>query len=218
MMPSQRAAVTPALLSWARRVAGFSTDQAARKAGTSEARLAEWEAGEGQPTLRQLRLLSKAYRRPTAFFYRSETPPEPPGMPDFRLVQEGALDGGDSPALRYEIRRARIRRETALEITALLGHEPLAVDLAGRREEGPEALGERIRRFLGVGVATQFRWTDHYEALREWTRAAERNGVLAFQFSNVEVSEARGFSFSEHPLSAVAPMSTPQATTSGGGR
>jgi Zn-dependent peptidase ImmA (M78 family)/transcriptional regulator with XRE-family HTH domain len=204
MMPRQRAAVTPALLSWARRVAGFSTDQAARKAGTSEARLAEWEAGEGQPTLRQLRLLSKAYRRPTAFFYRSETPPEPPGMPDFRLVQEGALDGGDSPALRYEIRRARIRRETALEITALLGHEPPAVDLAGRREEGPEALGERIRRFLGVGVATQFRWTDHYEALREWTRAAERNGVLAFQFSNVEVSEARGFSFSEHPLPAVA--------------
>jgi Zn-dependent peptidase ImmA (M78 family) len=40
--------------------------------------------------------------------------------------------------------------------------------------------------------------------LREWTAAAERAGVLVFQFSGVEVEEARGFSLSERPLPVIA--------------
>ena len=171
-------------------MAGFSAEDAGKRAGTSTNRLTQWEAGESQPTLRQLRLLGKAYRRPSAFFFKSELPEDPPGIADFRLLPGGALGEGDSPSLRYEVRRAQSRRETASEIMALIGEVARPVTLTASREEGPEVVGDRIRDALGVTIPAQFRWPDHYEALREWTRATERVGVLVFQFSNVEVDDA----------------------------
>ena len=204
-MPSRmRALVNAEALKWARRVAGFTSEDAARRAGTSENRLAQWEAGEAHPTLRQLRLLARAYRRPTAFFYRSELPPEPPGLPDFRLLPDAVMERGNSPALRYEIRRVQARRETALEILALLREVPSEVALRADRGDGPEVVGSSVRQFLAVSMEVQRAWKDHYEALREWTRAVEARGVLVFQFSNVEVEEARGFSVAHPTLPIVA--------------
>lgn len=198
-----RAFVNPDALSWARRVAGYETSLVARRVGTTEERVREWEAGEERPTLRQLRLLARTYRRPTAFFYRSALPPEPEGLPDFRLLPTtGPAEA--SPALRYELRRVQARRDTALEILGLLGEAPEEVDLSAARREGPEAVGARIRGFLGVTLDEQRRWRDHYEALRAWTRAAEARGILVFQFSNVEVDEARGFSVAHSVLPIVA--------------
>ena len=204
MKPRQRAAVNPATLSWARRVAGFSVEDAGKRSGMSADRLTQWEAGKARPTLRQLRLLGKAYRRPSAFFFKSKPPEDPQGIPDFRLLPDGAPAEGDSPALRYEIRRAQSRRQTALEIMSLIGEVARPVVLSAHRADGPERVGDRIRDALGVTIPEQFRWRDQYRALREWTRATERVGVLVLQFSNVELDEARGFSFAESPLSVIA--------------
>jgi Zn-dependent peptidase ImmA (M78 family)/DNA-binding XRE family transcriptional regulator len=204
MIPRLRAIVNPDALNWGRRVAGFSTEDAAKRAGTSRERLEKWESGKAHPTLRQLRLLARAYRRPSAFFFRSELPPEPPGIPDLRLLPEAPFDQGDSPPLLYEIRRVQARRETALEIMGLLGDDPPEVTLRAEQRDGAETVGERLRTFLGVRYGIQYAWRDHYEALREWTRAAERRGILVFQFSDVEVQEARGFSLPNAPLPIVA--------------
>lgn len=204
-MPQRlRAEVNPDALNWARRVAGFSIEDAARRAGASVTRLEAWEGGAARPTFRQLRLLARAYRRPSAFFFRTELPPEPSGLPDFRLLPDTFSDDGDSPDLIYEIRRAQVRRETALEILALMGHSPAKVDLIANRREGAEAIGQRLRDYLGVTLPAQSGWNDQYEALREWTRAVEARGILVFQFSRVEVREARGFSLADAPLPVVA--------------
>jgi Zn-dependent peptidase ImmA (M78 family) len=204
-MPERiRAQINPEVLHWARRVAGFAPAQAARRVGTSERRLQEWEEGVSQPTLRQLRLLARTYRRPTAFFFTSEVPPDPPGLPDFRLLPYAAGEFGESPALLYEIRRVQARRETAVEILTALADLPDAVTLEANRGDGPEGAGGRIRAFLGVSVEEQAGWRDHYTALRSWIRAAEAKGVLVFQFSNVEVWEARGFSVAHPVLPIVA--------------
>lgn len=123
-MSPVRAQINPQVLSWARRTAGLGIPDAARKVSVSPERVQTWEVGTTQPTLRQLRLLARAYRRPTAFFYRSTVPPEPEGLPDYRLLPEAVGAQGESPSLRYEIRRARGRRDAALEIMAQLGETP----------------------------------------------------------------------------------------------
>ena len=199
-----RANINPGVLAWSRRVAGVSLSDAARKAGVVAERVEAWEAGDGRPTLRQLRLLAKAYRRPTAFFYRSTVPPEPLGLPDYRLLPEEAVEEGQSPALRYEIRRAASRRDTALEILAVLGESPPDVTLEAGRHEAVSTIAARIRDFLAVTVEEQSSWPSPYSALGNWTAAAEAQGIYVFQLSGIEVTEVRGFSLSELPLPVIA--------------
>jgi Zn-dependent peptidase ImmA (M78 family)/DNA-binding XRE family transcriptional regulator len=197
-----KVSVTPSVLVWAREQAGLRLDDAARIVGVSPDRLQEWENGEDLPTLRQVRLLGKAYHRPSAFFLLRQHPPSPPQIPDFRLRY--GTETAPSPQLIYEIRRAISRRDAALEILAQLGEQPPAFGIRGTRAEGATALANRIRGFLGVSLETQRSWTNPYEALRLWITAVERAGVLVFHFSDVDSEVARGFSLAERPLPVIA--------------
>src|SRR5207245_2086104 len=62
--------VNPELLAWARRSAGLSVADAARKIHVSEARVEEWERGVRKPTVTQLGNLADAYRRPLRVFFK----------------------------------------------------------------------------------------------------------------------------------------------------
>jgi transcriptional regulator with XRE-family HTH domain len=83
--------VNPAVLKWAREIAGYELDDLARSASTKPERMQLWEAGEAQPTLSQLRNIAWALRRPPAFFFRVEPPDSDlPRPPDFRTTPESA--------------------------------------------------------------------------------------------------------------------------------
>ena len=60
-MASVRAKVKAELLEWARVTAGFTVEDAAKKAAVDPARVAAWEDphGEDRPTMNQLRMLAK---------------------------------------------------------------------------------------------------------------------------------------------------------------
>jgi Zn-dependent peptidase ImmA (M78 family) len=64
-----------------------------------------------------------------------------------------------------------------------------------------------------VSLQTQFSWREEYSALRNWTERIEACGVLVSQFSEVEVTEARGFSLGEQspPLVALNGKDSPRA-------
>jgi len=55
MSPSVEAIIKPELLVWARKSAGLSIDDAAKKAQVKSERLTKWEAGELRPTIKQLK-------------------------------------------------------------------------------------------------------------------------------------------------------------------
>ncbi len=84
------AMVQPELLVWARTSAGLSLDQAAKKVQVGPGRLESWESGKGRPTVRptvkQLRKLGNAYKRPIAVFYLPEPPKDFQPMKDFRRL------------------------------------------------------------------------------------------------------------------------------------
>lgn len=201
MSEKVKANINPHVLVWARQTAGYNLEEAARKISISPVKLQTWEAGEDKPTLRQLRIVANVYKRPTALFYRSTTPTEPPTLADFRHLPLAELKY--TPRLLYEIRRAFHRKTIALELTEQLGEVPTDFPIQAVMSESPESLAFRIREALGITLATQFSWRDHYTALRSWISAVESLGVLVFHVRNVELVHMRGFSISERPFPVV---------------
>lgn len=202
MSPIIRAQINHEILVWAREQAGLSIDSAASKLRVPVDRIIAWESGDLSPTIRQLRLIGKAYRRPSAFFYLSEPPDPDPQISDYRRAQRVREE--KPPELIYEIRRTRSRREIALEVLRQLGEEPNVFDLALDSQDDPYALGSQIREYLGVRTDDQFAWENPYQALNAWIEVFEAQGIFVFQFSGIEVQIIRGFSITESPLPVIA--------------
>jgi len=197
-----KANINPEILAWARQTAGYGVEEASRKIGVTPAKLTAWETGDEKPTLRQLRLAAKVYKRPSALFFGSTAPSEPPTLPDFRLLPDTELKY--TPSLLYEIRRAYQRRAVALELSAQLGEAPPEFPLKVDMSESPEDIASRVRDALGIALPVQLSWRDHYTALRSWISAVERLGVLVFHVGDVNVSHMRGFSISDRPFPVIA--------------
>lgn len=199
---NMRAVLNPALLKWARETAGLSIEAAAAKAGVTPMQLSRWESEEAQPTVRQARLLAKAYHKPVPFFMLSEPPASRTGLSDFRRPSPRTAD--KSPALLTAISRALFRREVALDLASEPGEAFPSFSLSASADSNPYDVGARIREHLGIGDSEQLGWRDEYSALRGWIRAAEDHGVLVFQFSSVDTDEARGFSIYDPLLPTIS--------------
>lgn len=143
-MAKQDAIVRPELLLWARQEAGLTVEQAARKIPVKPERLIACEQGSARLTVNQLRSLSNAYKRPLALFF---LPPHSANLRDFRRSPEQP-EGSESPALRYEIRRARYRRQVSLELFEELGEQPPTFIRTTAITENPETVATQIRELL----------------------------------------------------------------------
>lgn len=197
-----RARVKPELIRWAREDAGLSVADAAKKAGTSVSRIEHWEAGTAQPTIRQLRLLANAVKRPLAVFYLPEAPKRFQAMHDYRRMPGDPMAEG-SPGLRLAIRAAITRREVALELAEGLEHLLAELPISTSLDDPILEVAERIRGLLGIPLKVQKGWTTAYEALNAWRDAIEEAGALVFQASGVDLEEMRGFSIAEGPLPTI---------------
>ena len=196
-----RALVTPELLAWARREAGFDPDIAAHKLSVKPARLARWESGEERPTIPQLLKLSEVYKRNPAIFYLPEAPRDTLAVHDFRRLPDAG--GRDlSSGLRYEIRLATTRRAVLLNVAGTSAFEtrlpPVHIDNANL-----EFAALAIRDHLRITLAGQKTWRRPGVGFLHWRNALERIGVLVFQTTRVEVKEMRGFSLAEPILPAI---------------
>src|SRR3989304_945255 len=196
------ALVNPDILIWARNSAGLDVESAANKIPVKEDRLTSWEAGPARPTVKQLRKLAGAYKRPLAVFFLPEPPRDFQPMHDFRRLP-GEVAGVQSPELRYEIRRAIARRSIALELIKSLGEHVSAFRFTGTMDTTPAELAERLRELLKVSLVEQVSWESGYDSFNRWRDAIESAGVLVLQMTSVNPRESRGFSISETPLPVV---------------
>jgi Zn-dependent peptidase ImmA (M78 family)/DNA-binding XRE family transcriptional regulator len=199
-----RAMVEPAVLRWARETAGVAVEDAARRIQVKPEALAAWEAGEAHPTMTKLRTLANVYKRPLSVFFLPQPPAEPPlNIHDFRQLP-GIVAGAVSSTLRIQLRRARERRELALDLIQDLEQPLPAFEVRATLDHNAEELGAKLREVLDVGLATQERWTGSYDAFNAWRARIESVGVLVFQMSRVDLEEARGFSLAEELLPVIA--------------
>lgn len=199
-MPTGVALVNPELLVWARRTAGFTEEEAARRLRVKISQFQAWEAGESSPTFAKLRNLADIYKRPLAVFFLEQSPPDDPLPPDFRR-RNGAAPASMSPELRFAIRSARVRRAEAIELFNDLSETPAEFPNSARVSDNPETVAGRLRKALtanGEPAPGDARTFFNY-----WRNAAESCGVLVFQAEHVPPEEMSAFSLSERPLPAV---------------
>jgi Zn-dependent peptidase ImmA (M78 family) len=192
--------VNPELIAWARRSAGLSVADAARKIQVSEARVEEWERGVRKPTVTQLGNLADAYRRPLGVFYLPTPPEDERTPPDFRRF-DIASDASLSPELRLAIRTARFKRQAALDLLEEAGQTAPQFPGSARPDQSPEDVAAHLRRAIGNGKLPTP--ADARLFFNHWRSALESLGVLVFQASKIELDEMRGFSITERPLPVV---------------
>jgi transcriptional regulator with XRE-family HTH domain len=113
-MPSNQAiAVNPSLLAWARTESGYALDRVAKRLNVKEERVAAWEAGERQPTLKQVENLARFLHRPLSIFFMPRPPQLPPLATEYRRLPD-VEPGHESPELRLALRQMLTRRENGL--------------------------------------------------------------------------------------------------------
>ena len=205
MTESIEAIIKPELLIWARKSAGLTLTDVAKKTQVSEEKINEWETGTSRPSISQLRKLAKVYKRPIAVFYLPEPPITFDTLRDYRIIY-GTQTKEISPHLRLEIRKAQYRREIALEISELLGEQIKPFNDKASIDDDPDNLSEYIRGLLGISIEDQSKWKDSYEAFNSWKNAVESMDIIVFQTANtnkIDPKEMRGFSISESALPVI---------------
>jgi Zn-dependent peptidase ImmA (M78 family)/transcriptional regulator with XRE-family HTH domain len=168
-----RVAVEGTMLSWARERAGKSRESLTPKF----ARVADWETGEVQPTLKQLEAFAKAVHVPIGYLFLREPPEEPVPIPDFRTIADQPL-GRASPDLLDTVYLCQQRQEWYRDDARQAGAQPLP--FVGSLVLGADVVrsAASIRAALGLDLESQRRlptWTD---ALRRFIELADALGVL----------------------------------------
>lgn len=197
------AMVTPSVLEWARREAGYDDPEAvAKRIGVPPERLLAWERGELYPTLRQAQALAKIYHRALAVLSLPQPPSLPPLAAYYRRLP-GVQPGRESPELRVAIRVMSQRREAAIELSGALGYPLPDFREVAHLSESPLPVGRRLRQALRVSEREQRQWRNEWQAWRRWREAVEHLGVLVFQFPKVGLQEVRGVTLPLFPAPVI---------------
>jgi Zn-dependent peptidase ImmA (M78 family) len=195
--------INPAVLVWAREESGYPVERVADRLQVKTERIEEWEQGVRPPTLRQVENLARFYHRPLSVFFQPKPPVTAPSSAEYRRLP-GVTSGSESPELRLALRKMSARREAMLQLLGELGEAPPVFDLVAHLAEAPPTVAARLREALGVTPEEQWGWANEWQAWAGWRSAAERLGVLVFQFPKVSLEEARGAALLRVPLPVAA--------------
>jgi Zn-dependent peptidase ImmA (M78 family)/DNA-binding XRE family transcriptional regulator len=204
-MAGTKALIKAELLGWARNRAKVTVDDAAKAVNVEPETLKAWEAGDESPTVSQLRNLAGKYHFPLAVFYLPKPPADFTPLRDFRRLPD-TTDRTISAQLARQIRNANERRELALELHDDLGEPVRPFLLKAILKDGPEALGEDVRKFLGVNDADQRKAARENLAFDFWRRKLEEKDILVFVASgaqSVDLKEMRGFAIARNQLPVI---------------
>jgi Zn-dependent peptidase ImmA (M78 family) len=181
-----RVAVRPELLRWARERTGHGDVE--ELLGRFP-KLAEWEAGDAQPTLKQLEAFAHAVHVPFGYLFLADPPEEPLPIPDFRTIDGRAVRRA-SPELLDMLYACQERqgwyRDFAL--TVRLPEAPFVGSAA--LDSRPEDAAADMARALGFDVAARAACRTWEEALRLFIAQADKIGVLVM-VSGVVLSNNR---------------------------
>lgn len=202
---SPRLPYNPIVLRWAREFAQLSVHEAAKKAGTSPENVQAWEEGASAPTVRQGRLLAKAYDRSFLEFFRREPPPvqETELVPDFRLHRHVPKPEEDRELRRVQ-RWAEGLRNSALDLYELIGEEPPAfpADLFATLASNPEVVAKATREVTEFTLDKQVNLPSvELSQLPKRIRGiVEGLGILVLRHPSLDKFGSRGLCLFKQPL------------------
>jgi len=200
-----RVAVSPDLYRWARDRAQLDHVDLTTRFPKLEA----WEAGESQPTLKQLEGFARATHAPVGYFFLPAPPDEPLPIPDFRTVADRAI-ARPSPNLLDTVYACQQRQDWYLDHARVTGQTPLGFVGSLTVATAPVEAAAQLRHTLGFSVEARrdcASWTD---ALRAFIEQSDRIGVMVMvsgvvmnnNTRHLDPQEFRGFALAD----ALAPL------------
>ena len=195
-----RIAVSPDMLRWARDRARVDVLALSGRFP----KLAAWEAGDRQPTLRQLEDYARATHAPIGYFFLPEPPVEAIPIPDFRTMADRVVNR-PSANLLDTVYACQERQAWYRDFALVNGEPPLAFVGALERNLGVIEAAGQIRQTLGFDVDARREcptWTD---ALRLFIEQAEQAGIMVMvsgvvlnnNYRHLDPQEFRGFALSD---------------------
>ncbi len=199
---SPKVSVKSEVLVWARESIGRNVKDVANRLNVSEDLVREWESGEKDPRLTQIKTLATYYKRPLAAFFLPEPPEESPLPRDFRTLP------GEEALPLYSKTRLALRRARRLQsLTKELREEGTndAADGIGRAglSDDPETLATKVREHFGITQQERLAWKKDGDALNQWKGHIESQGVLVLQLT-WPLEEARAFSITDGDIPVIA--------------
>jgi Zn-dependent peptidase ImmA (M78 family)/DNA-binding XRE family transcriptional regulator len=194
MSKSFEVKVQPSVLQWLRASSGWSPVEVSKKIGVQETAYQSMELGEKKPTLKQIELLAKAFRRPVAAFLLPSPPQESSLPKDFRLISNEKKEF--SKKLRRVFRRARWLQELSSDLMGNLSLNIEANIAKSSLSGNPVELASNERLESNITLETQMRWKTPYEAFAAWRDYLEKKNIRTFQMS-MPIDEARGFALTD---------------------
>ena len=195
-----RVPLNPALLQWARERAGLSREELAGKFR----KLSEWEAGEVQPTLKQVEAFARAVRVPVGYLFLSAPPEEQIPIPDFRTRAKHTLTK-PSPDLLDMIYACQERQSWYREFARVTQQPEIRFVNSATLETPVETVAAWMRKELNFQVADRRQYSTWTDALRRFIRQVDDAGVLVMvsgvvmsnNYRRLDPAEFRGFALSD---------------------
>ncbi len=168
---AERVSVAPGRLAWARGRSGRTIDDLAK----GFPKLADWEAGTLQPTVRQLENYAQATHTPFGFFFLPEVPSEVLPIPDMRTFGNQAIRT-PTPDLLDTIYICEQRRDWYRSYAEENGVDRVSFVGSQSTADSPVRAASQLRELLKFEVDSRpANWTDALDRLRE---NAESIGIL----------------------------------------
>lgn len=197
---SNHVSINPALLIWARERAGaeiFMLEERFPK-------LAAWEAGDAQPTLKQLEDFARAVHVPIGYLFLPEPVQETLPVADFRTVA-GHAAPRPSPDLLDALYLCQQRQDWYRDHARMNAFPPLTFIGSANIASDSVAVAEAMRHTLNISLAEHQQLPSWEEALRQLIAKAEEAGVMVMVSSIVgsnshralRVEEFRGFALAD---------------------
>ncbi len=169
---------------------GYSTEQAAKKAGVPLDRYEAWETGDKVPTYKQLEgLAENVYKRSLAILLLPNPPKEALIQKDFRNLSN-AETSQLSPEVIFALRKAK-RYQLILEEVTSVSESSLFTKFKVSLADDPKNAALKFRKFLGLSLSEQKQWKQE-DAFRNFKRKIEEIGIYVFQLK-MPMQEARAF-------------------------
>lgn len=168
-----RAPIKPNLIRWARERSGKDVPALLNRFP----KLVEWEAGERQPTLKQLQAFANAVHVPVGYLFLPEPPDEPLPVPDFRTVGGKGMRRA-SPELLDTLYACQERQAWYRDFARLNRLPEVKLISSATTETSAETAAAALRAYIGFSLDERSACATWEDALRLLVRQAEAAGVL----------------------------------------
>ncbi len=187
------------VLRWAREAMAINKARAIELLEITSHRLEQLESGEKQPTVDELKIMSKVYKRTIATLLLNKPPKEKPLPKDCRTIDSSKLDTFHEKTI-LAVRKARALTQTLLELRSEMNVPTPEFKLKASLTDKPEEVASYFRKFLNIDEIHSIENGNLF--LDGCIEKLEEQGVAVFQLSLTQ-DGLRGFSLVDESVPVV---------------